>query len=462
MLLDDGDSKFANKLDECAEAYSSSQFAAATCTQPNIDKISFVAPKINVYDSLFKTGHHTTMQHKDHYLSYFIDNIPVSLVTFGLHLNHPFYNTSQRSGRYCTAMFSSNDTSVIEKYTHTFIDKHCRNKSLEFHSDIMRWMMRGINYYSANIDKITELVKDAIRDERPFYKGNLDLQAKRIAQEQLRCVLSTINPTGLVYTLNFTALLAFYKVAWNNPLRSLLSEMVSKLPKGEFSNWTDNITQDNNFTPTVWLENPHIIDKVGVVSLTDNAHPKIQLEQNLCYHQSYHKGVIDTLFFDPNHNSICEHNTTVKVEVEVPVSTFGQDQRHRTIKRGNPIITGNFYIPTIVKLLEDSTDFCNSLIMEFNRLYLKYGTDDLINFIPYGATVKYIKEADSRAYSHSVSKRLCWSAEKTISEMEVATLKAIFDDEYLFDAPCSIDKCHEGTRYCGRILGEGRRNRKLI
>lgn len=88
-----------------SKAYDDARFAGAMCYQPSIRAAMDNRFGLNVENTLFKPGHHTTMQHASHYMSFALDDIPVSLATFGLHMTHPFYNSSQRSGRYCLDIF---------------------------------------------------------------------------------------------------------------------------------------------------------------------------------------------------------------------------------------------------------------------------------------------------------------------------------------------------------------------
>ena len=82
--------------------------AAGICYQ---DKIPEMGKRLNVREKLFDVSHHTTIQH--HSTSFLIEGIAVGDITFGMHLTNPFYNSDQRSGRYCAKMFP------IEKHQHS-------------------------------------------------------------------------------------------------------------------------------------------------------------------------------------------------------------------------------------------------------------------------------------------------------------------------------------------------------
>ena len=69
--------------------------AARTCYTANVPEMGTT---MDVENNLFKTGHHTTLQHN--FFTFNISGLSVSSTIFGLHLTHPFYNTDQRSGRF--------------------------------------------------------------------------------------------------------------------------------------------------------------------------------------------------------------------------------------------------------------------------------------------------------------------------------------------------------------------------
>lgn len=450
-------------------AYQLSQFAAATCYQPTHEKVIKSAPHIDVENSLYRTRHHTTIQHGNHYLTFEIENIPVSLVTFGLHLTHPFYNSSQRSGRYCTTMFDLGDE-VMTDYIDSFINSNCHDvcDTILGKEMVVNWVRDGINFYKNNINKMCELAEAAIRHERPHYTGNVKLQAERIAQEQLRCVLSTIFTTRLVHTINVSSLLSMKAIAWNTPLRELLRMMCDTLPDGKFKEFAKELdTLDyNEYVPrykTDYGTNTGLCCAPDVEVDPKCIYSGVNSKLIELYNGKFNNTLLDTFFFNPNTNTIDPDNSTIKSYVEIPVSAFGQDQRHRTIRRSNPTVTGNFFVPPLVDQLPDGKSFCADYIAEYIELTKSTSTGDMIHFIPYGAMVSYTKEADVRAYLHSANKRLCFNAESTISAMEKMTvqqLSGVLKTDTI-DAPCATGKCPEGKRYCGRDLAH-RTDRELI
>ena len=164
--------------------------AARTCYT---SKVPEMGDTIDVENNLFKTGHHTTLQHN--YFSFNIKGMSVASATFGLHLVSPFYNTDQRSGRY-SKMYSKPDFDKIKDY----INGYWKIENID---EILNFIEKGTKIYKKNIDKATDIAKQLIKEERPFVdEESIEKLAPKIAQEQLRVFISTIAPTALDITLN--------------------------------------------------------------------------------------------------------------------------------------------------------------------------------------------------------------------------------------------------------------------
>lgn len=437
-----------------APALQSAQLAGATCYQANVEAACNAAKKINAEKVLFKSGHHTTFQHPEHMLKFYLDNIPVSLVTFGLHMTHPFYNTSQRSGRYCMDMFTKKSRSQLEEYVENFL-KVLTNIHENFHPAVIGWVFDGIDFFNENIDAVTELAKVALLKERPNYKGDIDNQARRIAQDQLRCVISTIVPTGLQHTINLTTLYAMNLVAWNYPLKVLFQNMHYELLRRNFPNLIKDINYTGKeFTPE--FENYGDVMIATEVGITVGEEPNDDLINQITdtYLSKENLRSLNILPFSPLTNTVsCYGERRVSATVEIPVITYGQDQRHRTIKRSNPTIINKFYLPPLLRQLSGAAEFCKQYTERYFELCTILSKADMLHFVPYGVMVRYTKTADVNAYLHCVNKRLCWNAESTIASMENKILHQLYEsDKIPIGPPCEHGSCHEGKRFCGRDL----------
>ena len=469
---------------ETSKAHSTMQLAAAICYNASMEKAKAVAHTIPV-GKVWKSAHHTTAEHGDHYASFILENIPVSLATFGLHLQNSFYNSSQRSGRFCHEMFKTNYVSYCEDFLTKFTPIP---RGTNAFAEIVQWVVDGVQYFNRNLGDITERARDAILDERPHYAGNIDTQSKRIAQEQLRCFISTIFPTGMMYTIDLPTLVAFFECAWNKPLYHLFGRMcgtvfttdkLRDMVKNAMSFENEVISQHVDidgesaqrimvdkiatrvedvsipYVPSFLFRDTEIIYSPKSECLSGEIQTMFEKFNKIQRHKS-----IDLTQFSPHANPIDINNfksdsgheidnADIVTAVEVSVATFGQDQRHRTIRRGLPTVTGNVYCPP---LLRDHSDDLRKHMERYMDMARRFGPENMIHFIPYGATVSYVKKADPRAFYHEVRKRRCLNAQEEIYNLADMVVGNIFDpnDVHRPGPPCMTGKCSEGDRYCGR------------
>ena len=115
---------------------------------------------IDVEERLFNVGHHTTLQH--FYFNFNVEGIAVGDVTLGLHLCSPFYNSDQRSGRFCSAMFDNPDIEKIMDYIKCFWPEFCRRDI----ADIEAYIRTQIQIYQRNLGHASSLADEFIIKER--------------------------------------------------------------------------------------------------------------------------------------------------------------------------------------------------------------------------------------------------------------------------------------------------------
>lgn len=196
-----------------------SSYAALTCYNPDLPEIG---KRINVKDRLFDTSHHTTLQHN--YYTFVIDRLAVADVTFGLHLASPFYNSDQRSGRFCIDMFKNPDYNGFMSYIKTFWP----NVTDSMMSEILEYITYGINVFNEYQPTAVVLAKQLLQDERPYFpEKNLASTAEKIANEQLRNFIPIVFPTGLLFTVNFSGLVALWQSAWTPVMKHVMDKMVA-------------------------------------------------------------------------------------------------------------------------------------------------------------------------------------------------------------------------------------------
>lgn len=418
--------------------------AALICYQAETPEMG---KRIDVEKRLFKVSHHTTLQHTD--FTFLIEGIAVSDITFGMHLAHPFYNSDQKSGRYCANMFANPDYEAIQNYVKLFWPE----VSSWDRAAVMEYIKNGVRVYGENMGEAIALARDFLKIERPYVSDKyLDQNASKIAQEQMRMFISTIFPTTFDLTINMTVLVAMWESMWTPAGKAITQAMVNavleKFPDvlfmfnperrrvGEWYMDVPSHGSDNMYKPSLKLLG--IIDKeLFILPKSEVMHP------------------VDKLHFLPEmmDNSFGE----IRTEIEVSTATMGQDQRHRTLGRSEPKFTGNFYLPPIPRTLGLHGE-AEKLMAMWADVSVGHGTLGMM-LAPYGAMVTYKKRGSFNAVAHEQGKRLCWCAQEEIYHLgrylrfAIEKEDGVSDLLRIFEPPCyNAGKCAEGDRYCGRDL----------
>lgn len=418
--------------------------AALKCYQA---KSPSLGEEIDVKKRLFEPSHHTTLEHFS--FTFDIEGIAVSDITLGAHLDSPFYNSDQRSGRFCAEMFVNPDFEAIQGY----IKSLWPEVSGPLLTDVMGFIKNGVDIYQKNIEAVTQVVGDLLVKERPLASAKyVEQNAPKIAQEQLRMFISTIFPTGFDFTIDHIALASLYKAAWSPGLKYLtqkmadevlsiypeISYMFSRREKGwsPAFNWGFNIKRKPGFI----LRNIDDADGV-VIPESEDMYP------------------IDLLHFLPE--TMDNNVGGIKSEVEISLACMGQDQRHRTIRRSQPAFTGNFYLPPALTFDTELFVRAKGILNFWEFLGHSHCPVTLLAAIaPYGAMVRYVKNASFNALFHEQNKRLCWCAQEEIYHLG-RSLRLAAENEKGKSSPIlqvlephcfSTGKCAEGPRYCGRDI----------
>ncbi|MFA6939082.1 MAG: FAD-dependent thymidylate synthase [Candidatus Paceibacterota bacterium] len=398
---------------------------------------------IDIKERLFKVGHHTTMEHSS--FTFGIEGVSVGDVTFGLHLTHPFYNTDQRSGRFCAAMYSNPDKKRLMEY----INAHWPGLSRSQMNKIGYYIDKAIARYRYYIDSATDLVAKVSQKERPNAPDSFKNNFPKIAQEQMRMFIPIIMPTGLDYTIDLITLVTMWECSWSPVLRNVTDMMrdlvLEKFPEISFAfveerrkkqDWVPFIPgfyAGTEYHPSCGLKNLYVprIKKPG----KDDMHP------------------VDRLHFLP---CLMDNNASnISMEISISCATMGQDQRHRTVRRTEPSFNGFVYSPPLLKQLGADVEL-EVLMVAWLKLSKELPKTLAAVLAPYGAMVTYEKSGTINATAHEQAKRLCLCAQEEIYQLSCGARKHLAGNEEVlsfFEPPCmQTGKCGEGARYCGRNL----------
>ena len=424
--------------------------AARTCYAADVPEIG---ETIDVENRLFKTGHHTTLEHN--YYTFNIDGIPVSSVVFGLHLTAPFYNTDQRSGRF-SKMYDNPDMAAIKNTLETY---HPEVSGYNINA-VCDFIENGLEVYAKNKNRVTELARDAIHRERPHASEKyVEQNAPKFAQEQLRMFVSMIAPTALDYTIDLATLFTLYRTAWTTEMRDAVNQMAELAmrddPKIQYMFDPAKQAPVHNYVSKFFAsaENYRGIKTRPEFTLLDYKYDDKMFVENKS------PDMADTLQFHPRYmnNSLMYVDSKIHVDAG---ATMGQDQRHRSIQRSEPQFTGYFYLPPLLNaagLEKDADKFMN---MYYSLMADTFSRGMLLSVAPYGAMVEYNKHANLNALMHEQGKRTCWCAQEAIyhisCDLRRDLAQCIGENAKLMKyltPPClSMGKCPEGSRCCGRNI----------
>lgn len=413
--------------------------AARVCYTLNQELIE---KPIDVKARLFDSGHHTTLQHTN--FTFYIQDVPVTTVMFGLHLTSPYYNSDQRSGRF-SKMYAEPDFDMIRGMLAPFYKSEDIEKVLPF-------IETGAEIYREWLPKIVPLAEKAIKAERPFAgEKYIELNAPKLAQEQLRMFVSQVVPTALDTTLNLSALTALWRSAWTPELRALTDAMrdavLAEYPELE-GFFNPEARRDTDWFLPIQEGTAIVEDKPDLFLI------HADLSENV--YTNAGKDSVDTLYFTPEALENDVHY--VHTRVQVSCATYGQDQRHRSVRRSTPRLTTSFYLPPLLKEA-GMMPVAMKFMQEWLDLKDQVSAGLMQAITPYGAMVSYDKLADLNALIHEQGKRSCWCAQEEIYHLSVAlreVLEQMPEAKTLVSVlapPCFIcGKCQEGARYCGRDI----------
>lgn len=419
------------------------QFAADMCYNGETPMLAG-SKHINVRSRLFEVSHHTTLAHWS--ATFAISGLSVNGFTMGLHLAAPFYNSDQRSGRFCSAMFDNPDFVAIEAY----IRDLWPTATSEQVAASMHFVRRGATIYGDNIAKATAAIAERIPLERPRANQKyIDANAPKFAQEQLRMFMPSIYPTAAAYTLSLVGIFSLWYAAWNPEMRRVTDLMrealLAKWPALSFM-FIDDLRVNADWVPEI-RGSAHLVYRPNVQNVC------VRYPKAFTAPRSTDMHPVDMLHFHPKYleNNVGE----VTSLIEISRATMGQDQRHRTVKRGTPYYTGAFYMLWSVRQCvanEDALTFYEEWLAL--RETLPPTLADAL--APYGAMVQYEKVASFNALLHECAKRLCWCAQEEIYNVALQVWAQLDKELRLLNflsPPCFEEgKCGEGVRYCGRSI----------
>ncbi len=387
--------------------------------------------KTSLLDSIFKAGHHTTLQH--YHFTILIEGMSRHLIWRLLH-SHMFYNSEQVSQRY--AKMNIENFYIPQKAN--------KNKWNEYYQKMF-------SYYEFFCEKLEPIMKEKL----PKFQKHI---ANKKAQEMARYLLPVGMKAHLYHTINVITALRYINVA------SFLPE--SKTEAKEFVELLEKeiLKIDKDLKPLI-----EFAKKEKVVF------PKIDMDK---FRSSENVNVFDVVNYDfeinENYAGILRASNIFFDEsllggfnsyIKLSFSADAQNQRHRRSPAIRPalkdIYKRDFYIPPIIK--ENFLNEYNEAI-EYSYQFFELqkeilGFDEAVYSLVNAHNIEIVEKDDFNEFTHKAQMRLCYNAQQEIFDIVYSQIKELKQNGVNIDnflPPCAVrfkegikPYCPEGDRFCG-------------
>lgn len=455
------------------------------------EKWDFLAP------SLYKAGHHTTLQHA-HY-QFAIDNVSRHFIWSFLH-SHPFYNSEQVSQRYVTVKPGNAYTPPLQ------------GEALAIYQRTIEYQMERYEYLSEQLKPLARAEYQKRFPKRPVEEKKYRLDIKRKAQEIARYALPVATFAYLYHTISGVTLLRYNRLCglYDVPReqRLVVSEMVRQLLEHE-PKFAEIVEAPLEETATPEFElfeanrqggaHTHAFLEEFDASLDGCVSKLIDWKQN--NERSLADSVREVLglpastmsdddairaALDPGRNRLLGESLNLTTLSKLsrclfhPAYTFrkkishtadSQDQRHRMTPASRPILAGHltdepdYITPELVKLDEGvrrEYDEVMARSWEAMAALRRLGVEEeaVQYLLPNAVSIRFTESSDLLNLHHKLAMRLCYNAQEEIWRASVDEAQQIREinpsiGRFLLP-PCSLRSmaktrpiCPEGERFCG-------------
>lgn len=441
--------------------------------------------------SIFKAGHHTTLQHAQ--FQFTLENVSRHFIWSFLHA-HPYYNSEQVSQRY------------VEVKPGSFVIPPMNEKARQIYE--IRLHEQILEY-----QKLNELLYTPAQNEYhrifPARKNNskYEKDIKKKCQEIARYVLPIGTTSFLYHSISGITLLRYWRASktvetsletqW--VIGRMIEEMLQVDPLYEklleepldISPETDCLSLCSTTSQKFRDEfDRELGDKVSLLvdwkqknesTLANSVREVLSLNKEqlsdeqaieIVLNPAKNKLLGDTM----NLTTLSKLSRTMvhpswTFKKKLSHTADSQDQRHRMTPGSRPVIhfnldeTPDFITPELIKKEQHITSYYeNSMEKSWNAFVLmkKHGASaDVASYIlPNALAVRFTESADLLNQHHKMKMRLCYNAQDEIWRASLDEVKQILDinpniGKYLLP-PCTLRLlsktapiCPEGDRYCG-------------
>ncbi|KIM11922.1 MAG: thymidylate synthase [Sulfuricurvum sp. PC08-66] len=418
--------------------------AARTCYFPN----GIVKPEAStawprkeaLLESIFKAGHHTTLQHA--HVTMLIEGMSRHLIWRLLHA-HTYYNSEQISQRYAK----------MKQENFYYPPQGKRDEWEAFYAQ---------SY--ADYEALLEMLTPAITPHLPKFRHG---QEAKVAQEMARYVLPVGMSAYLYHTANIVTLLRYIAVAPTMPeARAEAMEFAALLE-------TNLLALDPALAPLIEHAKASrpTFPTIDIIALKN----RIDAQSDVTVYDVV--GEIDASTIGINYADVLRasqmsHDTNIlggfSTAIRLSFSADAQNQRHRKSPAIRPAIEPTYvrdaYTPPLIAQHPQAYALYRASIERsyefFDAQRARMGFGEAIYALSNAHRIDIVERNDFAAFAHKAQMRLCYNAQQEIYDIvyeQVTQLRAmgVAGSQYLLP-PCSVRAaqgihpiCPEGTRYCG-------------
>jgi flavin-dependent thymidylate synthase len=381
---------------------------------------------------LFKSGHHTTLQHT--HITMLISGMSRHLIWRLLH-SHNFYISEQISQRFAKM-----------KLENIYIPESGNSEKWN------EFYQKRFSEY----EKLTEILTEHFEKTLSKFQRK---SAKKKAMEIARYVLPQGVTATLYHTVNILTLLRYISVAKTLPES-----------RGEAMRFAE-ILKEKLIELDPIFENLIRVVEAEKTSFPENDFSKFQnrgkvfdLIGNFDFETENYSTVL--------RNSQMLHDTGILGGVstisKISLSADAQNQRHRRSlgirKKLEVDFKKDFYTPTVLKESSESLkiyqDSMNEIYEFFESQKDEIGFSDSVYALPNSHFVEIIERSDLSSFQHKTQMRLCYNAQeeiwsetyqqvKEIREMKISGAEKLLPPCTLRFSEKKFPLCPEGERFCG-------------
>lgn len=447
--------------------------------------------------SLYKAGHHTTLQHA-HY-QFALSHVSRHFVWSFLH-SHPFYNSEQVSQRYVEVKPDSTAIPPLE------------GKALRIYLETVSYLMERYRSLTDRLQPLAAIEYSKRFPARSLHEKKHRLDIKRKAQEIARYALPVSTFCYMYHTVSGLTLFRYYRLCrhFDAPLEQemVVGKMIAQLlevepkfaaileepldlestPEYEFFHalngnrrWTPAFIEEFDASLEGRVsklvgrkaENERLLadsvrETLGVprAALSDAEAIEMALNpgSNRLLGESLNVTTLSKL-------SRCLFHPSYSFRKKLSHTADSQDQRHRMTPASRPILVGHLsdepdYITPELALQDDETrrEFDETMARAWDAMAAlrKEGVrEEFIQYLlPNAVAIRFTESSDLLNLHHKHAMRLCYNAQEEIWRASLDEAKQIREVEpvigrYLLP-PCTLrwmsrsrPICPEGERFCG-------------